>query len=59
MNRSGVEGVSVSRLNTMLDRGDIDMIKSGLAGISDSRLNTMIRLGQRSTLVSIMKFMVN
>ena len=59
MNRSEVEGVSVSRLNTMLDRGDIDMIKSELEGISDSRLNAMIRLGQRSTLVSIMKFVVN
>ena len=45
MNRSEVVRVSVSRLDTILDRENIDMIRSGLASVSVERLDAMIRLG--------------
>ena len=45
MTKSGLAGISVSRLDTMISSGltGIDMIRSGLAGVSVSKLDTMIR----------------
>ena len=44
MTKSGLAGISVSRLDTMISSGltGIDMIRSGLAGVSVSRLDTII-----------------
>ena len=47
MNRSEVVHVSVSRLDTILDRENIDMIRSGLASVSVERLDVMIGSGFR------------
>ena len=45
--RSGLVGVSVSRLDTMISSGltGIDIIRSGLAGVSVSRLDIITNLG--------------
>ena len=45
MNRSRLVGVSVSRLDTIFDRGDIDIIRSSLADVSVSRLDVIISSG--------------
>ena len=58
MKWSEVAGVSVSRLDTMLDRGDIDMIRSGLAKVSISRLDTMTRSGLAGVSVSRLDAMI-
>ena len=47
MNRSEVVRVAVSRLDTILDRENIDMIRSGLASVSVERLDVMIGSGFR------------
>ena len=36
--RLRLEGVSISRPNTILDRGDIDMIRSGSSGVSSLKI---------------------
>ena len=55
----GLEGTSVSRLDIILDRVDIDMIRSELVGLSVQRLDTMINTGLAGASVSRLDTMIS